>query len=449
MKMQRKKIQRLLSFFTVVILFITAFTSCYFIPTQPTETTLPQNGSDSTAPTDSTTPPATTENPTGTPGAPFVGTSVYAKATYPKNAQGAVSFVVDDGYRDTATIISDRLLPKYDKLRISYALMANSLAELDSDYGIDGLEYYIKDQNGSYNYFFTNQSNLNFWKHQYADNGNYCEFLSHSYSHSMFGNDDNGGEQQVQTSNGLTTLITAKGTISAEVQGSQQIIHDLLNQESNYYVMPGTGQANSSYYLNMLESGAYYRGARTTNKVLNVKENIKAPFSYIDSWMVTPSEEASQWTQFIDNAVADGDWACFCIHNILEDSNPSPWGHYTLESKADELFGHADQLADEGKLWIGTMSEVADYLQYWNASTITALHNQETNIIRVSVTPDETVADYDVTLTVKVAVPQSWKSNSIKNASGTTLKTVEENGRLYVLVLVPAGTPYVDILPKW
>ena len=376
----------------------------------------------------------------------LTGDPISAKMVYPNDAKGAVSFVVDDGYQDTASIISDELLPKYEHLRISYGLIANSLAELDSDYAKDGIEDYFLSPNGDYEYFFTNQKNVNFWNDHVSKNNDYCEILSHSYTHSMWGNDDQGGAQQVQVSGGgYTTLTTARGAVTVELKGAQQIVRDLLGQSSNYFVMPGTGQVNSSYYLNLLQSGQYYRGARTTNKRINIRSEIKAPFSYIDAWMVTPSETADQWTSFIDTAVKNGNWACFCIHNILENSSAG-WGHYIYQSSADQLFGHANQLAESGSLWIGTMSEVADYLQYWNASSVSALYDRQQNAIGVSVAADETVADYSVNATVKVALPDHW-TNGAKSADGTSLKTKAENGVTYALVTVSSASPSVVLLP--
>ncbi len=375
----------------------------------------------------------------------LVGTPLFAETVYPNNAAGAVSFVVDDGYQDTTRIISEQLLPKYDRLKISYALIANDLAELDSDYAADGIEDYFFDLNGNYEYFYTNRKNVNFWTEHLAEN-DYCEVLSHSYTHSMWGNNDDGGEQTVQTGNGTATLITARGAITAELKGSQQIVRQLLGQTGNYFVMPGTGQANSAYYLDLLQSGCYYRGARTTNKALNNRTAVKAPFSYIDAWMVTPSETASQWTDFIDSAVESGNWACFCIHNILPD-DASKWGHYMLQSNADTLFGHANGLAEDGKLWIGTMSEVADYLQYRNASKVSAIHSEEQNRLRVTVTPDQAVANYQVTLTVKVQLPDSW-SNGAATLDGESVATVTENGKIFALVSVSSANGYTDLIPS-
>lgn len=433
MKIKRPFVSRhIIRFLTGILCLVCLFSlhSCIFVNNTQTATT-----HTSSAEASDTLPPEEE---------PFAGKPMTSEIVYPNNAKGAVSFVVDDGYQDTTLIISEQLLPKYENLRISYALIANSLAELDSDYGADGIEQYFFDINGNYEYFFTNRKNVNFWTEHLAEN-DYCEVLSHSYTHSMWGNDDNGGEQIVQTGNGTTTLVTAKGAVTVELKGSQQIVRDLLDQTGNYFVMPGTGQANSQYYLSLLQSGQYYRGARTTNKVINNRTSIKAPFSYIDSWMVTPSDTVSQWTDFIDEAVAGGNWACFCIHNIIPD-NASTWGHYMLQSGADTLFGHADALAEQGDLWIGTMSEVADYLQYWNASTSSALYNEEQNLLRVSLHTDETVAEYDVTLTVKVALPNSW-SNGVMTLDGEPLTTVTENGETFVLVPVSSAHGYTDLIP--
>ena len=426
-------------FFALTVCLFCLFTlnACVFIEKDPSTDPAESIPDTSSEETNETTPPDTKEEV-------ITGSPMFSEVVYPNNADGAVSFVVDDGYQDTTLLISEQLLPKYDNLKISYALITNSLAELDSDYAPDGIEDYILDLNGNYEYFYTNRKNVDFWNDHLKEN-DYCEVLSHSYTHSMWGNDDNGGQQTVPVSGGTTTLTTARGAVTVELKGSQQIVRDLLGQSGNYFVMPGTGQANSAYYLSLLQSGQYYRGARTTNKVLNSRTAIKAPFSYIDAWMVTPLETASQWTDFIDDAVTAGNWACFCIHNILPDSADG-WGHYIRQSDADTLFGHADGLAENGKLWIGTMSEVADYLQYWNASKPSAVCNEEKNLVRVSLNANEKVVDHQVTLTVKTAIPSDW-SNGAKTADGTSLATVTENGTRFALVPVSSVIGYTDVIP--
>ena len=421
-----------------MLAILTAF-SCVFITTSCNSKDAP----DQMTQGESSSAMAKTESETLAP--IREGTPLDAMIVYPNDAKGAVSFVVDDGYQDTARIISDKLLPKYEHLRISYALIANSLAELDSDYGRDGIEEYFLSLDGSYEYFYQNQKNLAFWRNELTQK-DYCEVVSHSYTHSMWGNDDNGGAQQVQVSGGAyTTLNTARGAVTVELKGAQQIVRDLLGQSGNYFVMPGTGQVNSAYYLNLLQSGQYYRGARTTNKRINPRGEMKAPFSYIDSWMVSATESADQWNDFIDTAVENGSWACFCIHNIMEDA-ATGWGHYIYESNADKMFGHANRLAEDGELWIGTMSEVGDYLQYRNASSVTALYDPQRNAIGVELRSDALVADYEVTATVKIALPDAWTQGA-KASDGTPLQTKVENGVTYALVTIPSAAPSLILIP--
>jgi hypothetical protein len=78
------------------------------------------------------------------------------------------------------------------------------------------------------------------------------------------------------------------------------------------------------------------------------------------------------WTNYIDTAVEMKGWAAFCIHNIRPDTHDTRSGHYIYQSQADQLFGHAQRLSDEGKLWIATLSEGMIYANEWVASSVQA-----------------------------------------------------------------------------
>lgn len=366
-----------------------------------------------------------------------------AEVVWRGGADGVVTFVIDDGDHATADFVLEEMLHKYSALRVSYALITNRLATIQTT--DDGSEYQMT-ADGKYVYT-ANEAEVNFWRSHLAAN-NYCELLSHSWTHDKWGMNDDGGEQELTdySGNKTGTKTFPKGHITMELAASKQILIELFSQDARYFVKPGTGMKEYDFYLNLLTGGTIYSAGRNTNKQLNDLSQFRTAYSDINAYMVTATESPDAWNAFIDSAVEEGKWATFCIHRIVVNNLPTT-GHYIYQKNADAMFAHANELATQGKLWIATMTEATDYARLRNQATVIAeTYRDESVSVTLTATnpPSEFGETFDgISLTVKIAVPDNW--NGTVNASNGAVVEVQSDasGNFVYLDMIPSETAVV------
>lgn len=364
-----------------------------------------------------------------------------AEIVWRGGAKGVVTFVIDDGDHDTADFVREEMLHKYSALRVSYALITKNIATIKTT--ADGTAYEMTEDN---KYVYTaKQDEVNFWRSHLAAN-NYCELLSHSWTHAPWGQNDDGGEQQLTDYSGKETgkKTFPKGHITMELAASKQLLVELFSQDARYFIMPGTGMKDSDYYLKLLQGGTIYSAGRTTKKDWNKIENFATAYSSINAYMIASTESPSEWTNFIDRAVADGTWAAFCIHRIVADNLPAS-GHYIYQKNADVMFNHANTLSAEGKLWIATMTEATDYARLRNYAKVTAETFRDERV-EVTLTADEVLSNLTtgesfnhISLTVKVAVPSGWSGTVVASNGESAEVQTDASGSFVYIDIVPSN----------
>lgn len=363
-----------------------------------------------------------------------------AEIVWRGGAAGVVTFVIDDGDHATADFVREEMMHKYAALRVSYALITKHLADIQTT--ADGSAYEMT-EDGKYTYT-VKQSEVDFWRSHLAAN-NYCELLSHSWTHDKWGKTDEGGEQELTDYDGKPEemKVFPKGQITMELAASKQILVELFSQSARYFVKPGTGMKEYDDYLSLLRGGTIYSAARSVEKALNDYKNFTESFSMINSWMVAATDDPEDWNAYIDSAVEAGQWATFCIHRIVVD-NLNATGHYIYQKNADVMFSHANTLSAEGKLWIATMTEATDYARLRAASTVKAETFRDDRV-DVTLTAGEVKSKLEggesfdgISLTVKVAVPTSW-SGTVVASNGASAEVQTDATGNYV---------YIDIIPS-
>ena len=391
---------------------------------------------------------------------------------------GAVFFVFDDGFQDTADLIATNILPKYDSIRLSYALNTSKIASLTLS--PDGYEW-VKDSNGKYK--ITPKANTynsklegsiynstdfeyvyDFWKSIAERDG--VELLSHSHTHSEWGMEDYATVEDGK-------VKYPNGNVTKELLASQQIIRDLCDEEALVYIKPGVGDCtgnDATYYHDLISKCGVYIGARGTganawrvaaavNKFSDfgtVAQNFlihsyavkhhstqKNPdgsetFTTVED---STNEECiaagiSVWEEFINAAITDGGMTGFCIHSVVPDDSDTTSKWHIYESQLDALFAYAQNLSDEGKLWIPTITEATKYYTEWSSAKVEAKINGEESV-SVKLTHKEDMDIYNEALTVKVNVPRSWTS-AVACEELLELHT-DEDGNKFV---------YVDVMPN-
>ena len=372
--------------------------------------------------------------------------------------EGVITFVIDDGVVSTAEYLLNDFFPKYENLKASFAVKTKELATLHKVTDENGNLVWETDDNGKYVYD-VNTERVNFWKSVLATGQ--AEVLSHSHTHSYWGDNDNGGSFEYTKNDGTTATseVFPKGNVTMELLASQQIVYDLLGEVSYGFVKPGVGAKLSTYYTSLLEVSGFYTSARGTvgsdnlvghvNYAINFRQvsrrfNVYAyAIEHYDSNKDKPTDKYSSyeeciaagivnWKTYIDAAINGGGWACFCIHDIRPEryEDLGSTAHYIYASQADALFGYADSLAD--RAWIATYNEAAQYYICWSTADIKAeiVNNEK---ITVTFNSGERDERNRCPLTVKVDVPYAWAG--VETATGTELEILtDDEGQRYILV---------------
>lgn len=392
---------------------------------------------------------------------------VNAKVVNKGGASSAVVFTIDDGDRRTATFVAS-LLEKYPSLKATLGIVTNKIAKAKTE-GTPNTESYkwAMDDQGKYIYEVDEEA-YNFWK-KIVDTGR-LQLTSHSYTHAYVGADDNGGVFEYETSSGTmeTSKYFPKGNIQMELFASRQMIMDLYPSQSVLgYIKPGTGAVNSDYYYDVLINHTDYIGARSTagnyttpSVMVNTAEWLATWRNryYVKGYMVqhyttnadiltdkdsTPEEcfaaGIPAWTNYIDEAVKAQAMACFCIHTIKPDDYVSSSGHYIYDSQAEQLFAYADKLSKSGDAWVAFFDEALIYYNEWSTSKVTATAFKDEKIT-LTMTHEEKGECYNMPLTVKVSVPNTWESATI---NGTEVEVKSDDDGKFVFADVLMGTPTV------
>ena len=391
-----------------------------------------------------------------------------------KNGTDAtVTFVIDDGYKPTASF-AKTMIEKYPELYLSYAVKTGDLVTLKTqDANGDGVpEYVIVD--GKYQYEI-NQGNVDFWNNILS--AGRSEIVSHTHTHIFWGLDDEGGSYTYVDNKGniITSSVMPEGNSSKELYASMQILEDLFsayvskNGTALSLIDAGIGVRTDNVQIGGITYLSYktffkelWRIAYENGDLISIRGTFGAtydPSLDISSKVVTPSkydtmderfntpgymvehynanpegvadDDISNWTAYIDAAIAKNGWAGFCIHDILPtSSSTSPNGHFITEAQADKLFAYAC----EKNIWIATYTAASMYYAEWSTASVSSVY--ENGTVKVTLTDEENNEVYTEALTVKVSVPATWTSA----AFGSEILEIHRNadGSAYV---------YVNIVP--
>lgn len=402
-------------------------------------------------------------------------TSPRAEIVNKNGTDAAVTFVIDDGNWTTARFAKE-MVEENPELTFTYALPVKQVATLAvEDPDGDGIPNYVM-VDGKYVYE-VNQSSVDFWLEILESTD--CEVVNHSFTHGYFGTNDDGGSFEYVTNSKevLVSEVMPEGSVTKEIYASKQILEELfpayagVNGESLSFINPGIGVRTIDYtlpdgtvipsykdYLNQVIRNAYENGdligvnstfGATYDPTLDLltkivtsesfgtfEQRVAIPRYMVEHYNANPegivNGDISNWTDYIDAALELNGWACFCIHMMIE--NESESGHNITEAQAEMLFKYAL----ERNIWIATNTEATLYFSEWATANIeTEFENGE---ISVTLTDAERDDVYNVALTVKVSVPDSWTGATSGDATYEVKKA--EDGSSYVLIdIVPdSGT---------
>ncbi len=369
-------------------------------------------------------------------------------------ADATVSFIIDDGDHETAVFAAE-MLDKYENLSLSFGLLVNKLASLKMQ-TVDGQSRYVMDENGNYEYT-VNQNEVDFWRDILSNANGRAEITNHSYSHSYWGQNDDGGEQTYANGNSVSTVNVPVGSSSKELYASNQIIRDLFPEYAGMgngtFINAGIGVPMTSTTINGVTYPSYYEffyeyvilRAYRDNEILGMRQTSGSRVVTYDKFateaerlnipglmIVNGNNDNSGvglkgWTNYIDMAINQNGWAAYCIHKMT-DTNTT--GHYITTPNAEALFKYAH----DRNVWIATVNDATRYYREWSTAELATEFTD--GVISVSITDNENDSLCNIALTAKVYIPAMWES---AYANGEALEIHKD----------PAGTyfVYVDVVP--
>ena len=390
--------------------------------------------------------------------------AVFSSIVTKNGAKGTICFVIDDGTESTATFMYENILGKegYENITASFALKTVQLATFNTTTDEKGNTVYLIDENGNYSYTEIN-GKFDFWRNILATDKAYL--LSHTHTHTDEGENDTGGVFGYKKNNGTYTNTPdfAVGNVTMELVGSNQIIKAVSGEDDSIaLILPGVGAAHSGYFNNLYLNCGEYLVARGTAGADNLitdyntvvyqpeeldENTLKSVKSYmIEHYLTDPTGSTTKassnaecleagiknWTDFMDTAIyGGGGWASFCIHEIRPD-NYTGSDHHIYESQAKQLFAYANKYGDDA--WIASYNDAAKYYIEWNNSTVSS-KIYDNSSIAVALETDLADPRFDMALTVRVEIPESWAGAKLGAVSLEIRE--DENGRFV----------YVDVLP--
>ena len=348
---------------------------------------------------------------------------------------GVITFVFDDGDLRSADIIISKLMKKYSSIRPSFAIICNQLAKAEKK------EEGFKLTPEAYSYipilnsqFSKTNYKYEFWKRAAEIDG--VDVLSHSYSHS------NEGVEQDPV---------------FELKASQAILSELCSSQALFYVMPGVGTVNNPNYINTLDSGAVYFGARSTGKKINSVQSYN-PYrvsayavtrhstKQLEDGTYTTDENSSRalclkagvetWKNHINDALTNGGWACFCFHSLAPAGTDTNGKWTVFEEQVDEIFKYADALSKSNNAWVANFTEASIYYMEWKEAKISAsLFGENSVSVKLDCPLDSSV--FNMPLTVKVPVPKSWTYAKLGDRELSVMEN--DDGTKFVYINVAPG----------
>lgn len=391
---------------------------------------------------------------------------------------GVITIVVDDGNISTGKNV-EKLLEKYPELALTFAMITRKIAGFALSE--DGTEY-LRNPDGSFVITQTAEQKAasEFWQ-ALLEKFPKLEITSHSHTHAYAGENDD--ELYITCDSNGKKYVFPKGSISAEIYGSIQIIKELFGLDSPGFIIPGISGADHGFTINSwwpYIKGGYFLGARGTSGSLDTASMVMMPSDFKNETLrwrgrafmtryfniatktlsdggkqfldqnVTAEEAiaagANHAIDFIDIAMKMGGWACFCLHDIIDAGAKGT--HPIYMEQADELFAYADKLSSEGSAWVATYGEAMKYYTEWASAVPVAIANED-KYIELTLTCKEQSEHFDMPLTVKVTVPDTWQRVTYTYLGQTTELDVDATSdtESFVLVNIAPDTGIGTITP--
>lgn len=336
--------------------------------------------------------------------------------------RSVVTIIHDDGVLETAQFMKKQF--EQFGLTATFAMIAGRVISADSIETADAAK----------------------WKELVKDGG--FDIACHTQSHSWYGFGDSGESGIYIDRDGKEIPYSFKaGHMTDEIAGAAERLRDLFSNSSQKvccFAVPGFPTAagydgRTETALEIIEnsfvaarnSGGY--GSFDGQKVYGLNNIDELDWHSLNSYVTLVSQEYTDWCNYVDDAVNYGGWGIFLFHAMVDEE--TDYQYSVAKSKAKKLFSYLYTQCEKNNVWCATFTDAALYLK--EAESAEAVVSVSGDGIKVYVTDaldDDEL--YDMPLTVKVQVLESWSVVKIKYNGKTEIKDVltDSDGSKYILV---------------
>jgi peptidoglycan/xylan/chitin deacetylase (PgdA/CDA1 family) len=297
--------------------------------------------------------------------------------TWKENSRGAISFTFDDGYRGA---------------------FEHGGAELEAA-GLKGTFYIFTDTTTIYDGELASTGLV--WEYRALGH----EIGSHTTNHSNLG------------------FLTESGDIDSLEQVLSTSV-ELLNERFQQQTVSMSIPFGSFQYETLEHISRHFYSARSSQYGFN----LATPYDFyaLKSWPILSTTYPDYVDNLLATAEAYGTWLPLMYHDMVDEVFDEETEIYNYSR---ELFRETVQDAVDRDLWIDTHERIYKYIRERNALKIGQLDNEDLDAEpgHFSFEADDGLPDsiFNVELTLKIALPDSWSEDTVSVGPENGLNNVE------------------------
>lgn len=226
------------------------------------------------------------------------------------------------------------------------------------------------------------------------------------------------------------------------------------------YAMPSSTMSTKGYETLMQHYYAARGGSTDFNKVqsTNPAANTTAAGGWYSPYIMRfqAASNPDKYSRdailsYIDKVVAEKGWLISLCHAVADDgtegSHVNGINKDMYDADMEAVFEKLAAYSAQGKMWVTSYSDAVRYIREFQSSTVSAYSlngGYYVDVTMAAATPEGLALDADIfnmPLTVKIALPQGWKSvECTQGASVCRGEAFYEGGNAYAYVeVVPNG----------
>ncbi len=249
----------------------------------------------------------------------------------------------------------------------------------------------------------------------------HVELISHSYSHLKMQAGQEFSEEELQH----------------EITDSIMWYKDNFQTDQIAFVPPENTMCDRGYEI-LKENNIYAvrQGIREENSLMPLNGNWPSEWYRLYTSGIADLETTEWRNSVVDSTIKDKTWLIEMWHDVYEDGEEGETRYQAISvNQADEHMSYLRQKQDDGSIWVASFVDATKYIYERKYCKVEVFYTHKEMNIKVSLDEENLPTEiFDVPVTVKIPVPESWYDSNIDMTEGISVK--EENNIKYILVTI-------------